>query len=91
MVNNQKGNYIFKISLMSHKNGLMKKFLDVYERRTLLNNILRRKGNWIGHILGRNCLVHDAVEGQMTEVKEYEEEEEHSSLLISSILNNNIS
>ena len=39
------------------------------EKRTLLNNILRRKANWIGHILRRNCLLHDAIEGQMTEVK----------------------
>ena len=38
------------------------------EKRTLLNNILRRKANWIGHILRSNCL-HDAIEGQMTEVK----------------------
>ena len=30
---------------------------------------LRRKPNWIGHILIRNCLLHDAIEGQMTEVK----------------------
>ena len=39
------------------------------EKRTLLNNILRRKANWIGHILRRNCLLHDSIEGQMTEVK----------------------
>ena len=39
------------------------------EKRTLLNNILRRKGNWIGHILKRNCLLHDAIEGHMTEIK----------------------
>ena len=39
------------------------------EKRTLLNNILRRKANWIGRILRRNCLLHDAIEGQMTEVK----------------------
>ena len=25
--------------------------------------------NWIGHILRRKCLLHDAIEGQMTEVK----------------------
>jgi hypothetical protein len=42
------------------------------EKRTLLNNTLRRKANWIGHILRRNCLLRDAVEGQMTEVKEVE-------------------
>ena len=34
------------------------------EKRTLLNNILRRKVNWIG-----NCLLRDVIEGQMTEVK----------------------
>ena len=38
------------------------------EKRTLINNILRRKVNWIGHILGRNCLLHDVIEGQMKEV-----------------------
>ena len=48
------------------------------ENRTLLNNILRRKANWIGHFLRRNCLLHDAIEGQMTEVKRVEEVE-HSS------------
>jgi hypothetical protein len=32
-------------------------------KRTLLNNILRRKPNWIGHILRRNCLLHDVSEG----------------------------
>ena len=36
--------------------------------RSLLNNILRRKANWIGHILKRDCLPHD-IEEQMTEVK----------------------
>ena len=39
------------------------------EKRTLLNNIGRRKVNWIGHNLRRNCLLRDATEGQMTEVK----------------------
>ena len=28
----------------------------VEEKKTLLNNILRIKANWIGHILRRNCL-----------------------------------
>ena len=37
--------------------------------RTLLDNILRRKANWIGHIMRRNCLLHDATEGQMTDPK----------------------
>ena len=33
------------------------------EKRKLLNNILHRKVNWIGHILRINCLHHDAIEG----------------------------
>ena len=41
----------------------------IRENRTLLNNILRRKVNWIHHILRINCLLHDTIEGQMTEVK----------------------
>jgi hypothetical protein len=41
----------------------------IREKRTLLNNILRKKANWIGHILRRNCLLHDPIKGQMTEVK----------------------
>ena len=45
----------------------MNKFL--WERRTLLNNILRRKANYIGHTLRRNLLLHDNIEGQITEVK----------------------
>ena len=39
------------------------------EKRTLINNILSRKVNWICHILRRNCFLHNAIEGQMTEVK----------------------
>ena len=39
------------------------------EKRTLLNNILRYKANWIGHILRINYILHVAIEGQMTEVK----------------------
>ena len=39
------------------------------EKRTFLNNALRRKANWIGHILRRNCILHDAIEGQKTEVR----------------------
>ena len=35
------------------------------EKRILLNNILHRKTNWIGHILRRNCLLKDAFEGQL--------------------------
>ena len=51
------------------------------EKRTLLNKILRRKANWIGHILRRNCLLHDAIEGQMTEVKEVGRRRRRTQLL----------
>ena len=30
---------------------------------------MRMKANWVGHIIRRNCLLHDAIEGQITEVK----------------------
>ena len=39
------------------------------EKKTLLNNILSRKANWIGRILERNCLLHEYIKGQMTELK----------------------
>ena len=39
------------------------------EKRTLLDNILRREVIWIGPILRRNCLLHHAIEGQTTKVK----------------------
>ena len=39
------------------------------EKSTLLNNVLGRKSNWSGHIMRRNCLLHDATEEEMKEVK----------------------
>jgi hypothetical protein len=39
------------------------------KRRKFINNILSRKANWTDHILRRNCLLHDAIEEHMTEVK----------------------
>ena len=38
-------------------------------KRTLLNKILPRNANWIGHILKRNCLLQDFIEGKLTEMK----------------------
>ena len=59
---------------MSHSQGLTNNPYEqvlghIGEKRTLLNNILRTKDNWTGHILRINLLLHDAIEGQMTEVK----------------------
>ena len=42
----------------------------IREKRILLNNILHRKVNWVEGILRKNCLLHDGIEGQMTEVNE---------------------
>ena len=39
-------------------------------KRAFLRSILRRKTNCIGRILRRKCLLHDAIEGQETELKE---------------------
>ena len=37
--------------------------LESMGEKTLLNN-MRRKANWVAHVLRRNCLLHDAIEGQ---------------------------
>ena len=39
------------------------------EKTKLLRNILRRKSNWIEYILRTNCLLPEAIEGQMTKKK----------------------
>jgi len=36
--------------------------LRVKEQRIILHEILKRKANWIGHILHRNCLLQRVVE-----------------------------
>ena len=41
----------------------------VQYNRALLNNILSRKVNCIGHIVRLNCLVYDVIEGAMMEGK----------------------
>ena len=39
--------------------------LRVKEQRNILHEILKRKANWIGHILGRNCLLQRVIEGKI--------------------------
>jgi hypothetical protein len=34
------------------------------EERNILHTIKRRKANWIGHILRRNCLLKHVIEGK---------------------------
>jgi len=38
--------------------------LRVNEQRNILHEIRKRKANWIGHILHRNCLLKQVVEGK---------------------------
>ena len=35
------------------------------EQRNILHEISKRKANWIGHILRRNCLVKRVIEGEI--------------------------
>jgi hypothetical protein len=37
----------------------------VKKERTILHTIKRRKANWIGHILRRNCLLKHVIEGKL--------------------------
>jgi len=39
--------------------------LRVNEQRNILHEIRKRKANWIGHILRRNCLVKQVIEGNI--------------------------
>ena len=40
--------------------------LRVNEQRNILHEIRKRKANWIGHILRRNCLLQLVIEGKIT-------------------------
>ena len=39
--------------------------LRVNEQRNILHEIIKRKANWIGHILRRNCLLKQVIEGKI--------------------------
>ena len=39
--------------------------LRVKEQRNILHEISKRKANWIGHILRRNCLLQRVIEGKI--------------------------
>jgi hypothetical protein len=39
--------------------------LRVSEQRNILHEIIKRKGNWIGHILRRNCFLTQVIEGKI--------------------------
>jgi len=39
----------------------------INEQRNILHEISKRKANWIGHILRRNCLLQRVIEGKIKE------------------------
>jgi hypothetical protein len=39
--------------------------LRVREQKNVLHEISKRKANWIGHILHRNCLLRQVIEGKI--------------------------
>jgi hypothetical protein len=39
--------------------------LRVSEQRNILHEIIKRKANWFGHILRRNCLLKEVIEGKI--------------------------
>jgi len=43
----------------------MKKYYRVKEERNLPHTVKRRKANWIGHTLCRNCLLKQVIEGKI--------------------------
>ena len=52
-----------KISWTDHvRNEVL---LAVKEQRNILHEISKQKANWIGHILGRNCLLQQVIEGKL--------------------------
>jgi len=51
------------------------------EQRNILHEIIKRKANWIGHTLRRNCLLKQVIEGNIKEdmeVKRRREEDVRS-------------
>ena len=39
--------------------------LRLKEQRSIIHEISKRKANWIGHILRRNCLLQRVIEGKL--------------------------
>ena len=44
---------------------MKKYYLRVKEQRNILHEISKRKADWIGHILRRNCLLKQVIEGKI--------------------------
>ena len=52
-----------KISWTDHVRNVV--LLRVNEQRNIVHEIRKRKANWIGHILPRNCLLQRVAEGKI--------------------------
>jgi hypothetical protein len=50
--------------------------LRIKKQRNILHEITRRKTNWIGHILRRNCLLQRVIERKIKGGIEGQEDEE---------------
>jgi hypothetical protein len=40
-------------------------YRSLKEHRNILHETCKRKANWIGHILRRNCLLQQVIEGKI--------------------------
>jgi hypothetical protein len=40
-------------------------FIYISEQRNILHEIRKRKANWIGHVLRRNCLLKQVIEAKI--------------------------
>ena len=58
-----------KISWTDHVRN-EEELLRVNEQRNILHETRKRKANWIGHILRRNCLLKQVIEGKIKEEME---------------------
>jgi hypothetical protein len=50
---------------LDRSSGKDEVLLRVNEQRNILHEIRKRKANWIGHILRRNCLIRQVIEGMI--------------------------
>jgi hypothetical protein len=53
-----------KISWTDHVRN-EEELLGVKEQRNIIHEIRKRKTNWIGHTLRRNCLLQRVIEGKV--------------------------
>jgi len=44
---------------------MKKYYLESKEQRSILHEISKRKANWFGHFLRRNCLLQQVIEGKI--------------------------